>query len=126
MARGILVKTWHRSLLLSLFFIILLLGDCALAGEAGSVSCATPGCGFQESLTIGGGKQSPAVTGYCPKSRKFVRLKLKSWQDYRKPHYCPGGQEKMQPIYDGSQITQIPCPKCGNLTLQYKRKLMFD
>ena len=31
-----------------------------------------------------------------------------------------------QPIYDGSDVSRIPCPKCGNLSLKYKRRLMFD
>ena len=120
------MKTWGKLISLLIFFAILLLADCALAGESGTVSCATPGCGYQTDLKIGGGRASPAVTGYCAKTKKFVRLKLKSWADYRQPHYCPGGKEPLQPIYDGAEVSKIPCPKCGNLTLGYKRRLMFD
>ena len=120
------MKTWGKLIFPLIFFVILLLVDCALAGEKGTVSCAHPGCGYKTDLTIGGGKASPAVTGYCPKQKKFVRLKLKSWEDYHKPQNCPGGKEPLQPIYEGSAVSRIPCPECGNLTLGYKRRLMFD
>jgi hypothetical protein len=120
------MKTWSKTLLLALLFIFLFLSDCVLAGESGTVSCAHPGCGYQTDLKIGGGKASPAVTGYCAKTKKFVRLKLQSWEDYRKPHKCPGGKEPLQAIYGGEEVARIPCPQCGNLTLKYKRRLMFD
>ena len=94
--------------------------------EAGKVFCTAHGCGYQTDLKIGGGKASPAVTGYCAKDKKFVNLKLKSWADYRKPHNCPGGKDPLQPIYEGAEVTKVPCPKCGNLTLSYKRRLLFD
>jgi hypothetical protein len=120
------MQTWVKLISLSIFFVTLLLADCALAGEAGIVSCTSPGCGYQANLKIGGGRASPAVTGYCARTKEFVRLKLKSWADYRKPHNCPGGKEPLLPIYDGYEVTKIPCPKCGNLTLSYQRRLMFD
>lgn len=120
------MKTWGKIYLLSILFATLLLADSALAGEKGTVSCATSGCGYHANLTIGGGRRSPAITGYCAKEKKFVRFKLTSWADYRKPQYCPGGKERLQPIYDGSDVSRIPCPKCGLLTLRYKRRLMFD
>jgi hypothetical protein len=122
----VLIKTWGKLNFLLIFFLIVLLADCALAGEAGTVSCTAPGCSYQTNLKIGGGMRSPAVTGYCAKEKQFVSIKLKSWGDYRKPHYCPGGKEPLQPIYDGSEVARIPCPKCGNLTLGCKRRLMFD
>ncbi len=120
------MKTWGRLIVLGILCGIFLLVEGALAGEAGKVSCNTPGCGYQTDLTIGGGRAAPAVTGYCPREKKFVSVKIKSWADYRKPQNCPGGKERLQPIYDGDQVTQIPCPKCGNLTLRYHRKVMFD
>ncbi len=120
------MKTWGKAGILAICIGIFLLAECALAGESGAVSCATAGCGYRTDLKIGGGRASPAVTGYCAKTKKFVRLKLKSWADYRKPHNCPGGKEPLLPIYDGFEMTRIPCPKCGNLTLTYQRRLMFD
>jgi len=114
------------------FFHLTLLGciflwvACGVAGEIGEMFCTTPGCDFKDSLTIGGGMKSPAITGYCPSSKKFVRLKLKSWADYRQPQYCPDSGEPLQPIYGDAQISRIPCPRCGHLTLKYKLKLMFD
>ncbi|MEW6660311.1 MAG: hypothetical protein AB1424_16825 [Thermodesulfobacteriota bacterium] len=120
------MKTKGKSVFFSIICGLFLLADYALAGESGKVSCAAPGCGYQTDLKIGGGRDSPAVTGYCAKTKKFMRLKLQSWEDYRKPHNCPGGKERLQPIYDGSGVARIPCPKCGNLTLKYKRRLMFD
>jgi len=120
------MKTWGKLIFPLIFFVILLLVDCALAGEKGTVSCTSPGCGYNTNLKIGGGRASPSVTGYCPQEKKFVRLKLRNWADYRQPHYCPSGKERLQPIYDGSEVSKIPCPKCGNLTLGYQRRLMFD
>jgi len=104
----------------------LVLSAVAMAGQAGEVYCTAPGCGYRTNLTIGGGMKSPAITGYCAKENKFVRLKLQSWADYRKPHKCPGSKERLQPIYDGADVARIPCLKCGHLTLQYKRGLLFD
>ncbi len=120
------MKTASKLVILSIFLGLVLWVATAAAGEKGTVSCATPGCGYQQDLTIGGGMKSPSLTGYCRSTKQFVRIELKSWDDYRKTHYCPGSKEPIRPIYDGSQITQIPCPQCGNLTLHYKRTLMFD
>ena len=99
----------------------------AMAGEAGTVSCATPGCGYHANLSIGGGMKSPSVTGYCRSTKKFVRVKLKSWDDYRKiiPK-CPDCPEPIRPIYHGNQVAEIPCPQCGHLTLHYDRRFLFD
>jgi hypothetical protein len=105
---------------------MLLLAEGALAGEAGTVSCTTPGCDYHTNLKIGGAKKSPSVTGYCPQQKKFVRVRLKSWDDYRKPRRCPGSRERLQPIYDGADVARIPCPKCGHYSLEYTRGLMFD
>ena len=120
------MKTLRKVFLLGLFLGLILSSTGALAGESGTVTCSTPGCGYQHQLIIGGGRKSPAVTGYCRSTKEFVRLKLNSWADYRKPHNCPGSGEKMQPIYQGSQVSQIPCPQCGHLSLHYKRRILFD
>lgn len=121
-----LMKTWGKLIPLLIFFVILLLTDSALAGEAGTVSCTTPGCGYHANLSIGGGRRSPSITGYCAKTRQFVRVKLKSWEDYRKPQRCPGGKERLQPIYDGSDVSRFPCPKCGNFSLKFQGGRRFD
>ncbi|MDD2904372.1 MAG: hypothetical protein PHU44_18240 [Syntrophales bacterium] len=120
------MKTRDGLISLVIFCSCILLASTALAGESGTVSCTKPGCGYHTNLSIGGGRRSPSVTGYCAKQKKFVRIKIKSWEDYRKPHYCPGGKERLQPIYSGSEVARIPCPKCGNLSLRYQRRLMFD
>jgi len=121
------MKTFGKLFLTALFFGVTLWVAPALAGQAGTVSCSTPGCGYQERLTIGGGKKSPSLTGYCRSTKKFVRVKLTSWEGYReKVPASPECPESILPIYDGGQVTGIPCPKCGNLTLNYKRTLMFD
>jgi hypothetical protein len=121
-----LMKTFGKLVVLPILFGLALWVAPAVAGESGIVSCATPGCDYQENLKIGGGMRSPAVTGYCRSNKQFVRLKLKSHDDYRKTHYCPGSKEKMQPIYRGEDVAEIPCPKCGNSTLSYKMMLRFD
>jgi hypothetical protein len=120
------MKYCMRLIFLLIPLVIFLLVDPALAGEAGTVSCTTPGCGYHTNLKIGGGKRTPAVTGYCPKEKKFVRVKLKSHDDYRKPQKCPDCQTQLQPIYDRSEISKIPCPQCGNPSLNYEIKLRFD
>lgn len=120
------MKTFGKLVAIALFGGLVLGAAPAVAGQKGLVSCATPDCGYQEYLRIGGGMKSPGVTGYCRSSKKFVYLKLKSHDDYRKTHYCPGSKEPMLAIYDGSQVAEIPCPKCGNLTLHYTKTLMFD
>jgi hypothetical protein len=109
-----------------IFLVLLLLVEGALAGEAGEVSCTTPGCGYHTDLKIGGAKNSPSVTGYCPKEKKFVWVKIRRWEDYRQPRNCPGGKERLQPIYEGADVAGIPCPQCGNMTLKYQLRLLFD
>jgi hypothetical protein len=121
------MKTFTKIIFLPLFFGLLLWAAAALAGEAGTVSCSTPDCGYQHDLKIGGAKKSPSLTGYCRSTKQFVQVKLKSWEGYREATpACPDCPEPILPIYDGSQISKIPCPKCGHLTLHYKRTLMFD
>ena len=120
------MKTFGKIGFLVIFFGVFLLAVPAVAGQKGLVSCSTPDCDYQEHLRIGGSMRSPGVTGYCRSSKKFVYLKLKSHDDYRKTHYCPGSKEPMQAIYKGDQVSEIPCPQCGNLTLHYKLLLFFD
>jgi hypothetical protein len=121
------MKNFGKLMAIALFFGLVLGAAPAVAGQAGLVSCSTPGCGYQYSLTIGGGKKSPSLTGYCRSTKQFVQVKLKSWDDYREiipPCFdCP---EAILPIYDGGQVAEIPCPKCGHVTLSYKRRLLFD
>jgi hypothetical protein len=121
------MKSFHRLFIATLCFGLVLWAAAALAGQAGIVSCSTPGCDYQDNLKIGGGMRSPSVTGYCRSTKKFVRVKLKSWEGYRETvPACPDCPEAILPIYDGGQVAEIPCPKCGNLTLHYKKTLMFD
>jgi len=121
------MKTIGKLVFLAIFFGVFLRAAPAVAGEKGIVSCSTPGCGYRESLTIGGGMKSPSLTGYCRSTKKFVYIKLKSWEGYRETvPACPDCPEPILPIYDGGEVAEIPCPKCGNLTLHYKRTLMFD
>jgi hypothetical protein len=122
-----LMKTCGKLLPIALFFGLVLWLTPAMAGQSGTVSCSTPGCGYQDTLTIGGAKKSPSLTGYCRSTKKFVRIKLKSWGEYREvtPN-CPDCPEAILPIYDGGQVAGIPCPKCGHMTLHYKKTIMFD
>ena len=121
------MKTCGKSVAMALFCGLVLGAAPVVAGEAGTVSCPTPDCGYHYDLTIGGGKKSPSLTGYCRSTKQFVRVKLKSWAGYREATpACPDCPEPILPIYDGSQISEIPCPKGGNPTLHYKRTLMFD
>jgi hypothetical protein len=121
------MNTCGKLMAMALFCGLVLGAAPAAAGEAGTVSCATPGCDYHYTLKIGGGMKSPELTGYCRSTKKFVRVKLKSWEGYRDTvPACPDCPEAILPIYDGGQVAAIPCPKCGNLTLGYKRRLMFD
>ena len=113
------MKTLGKLAVIALFFGLVLWAAPALAGESGKVSCGTPGCGYQESLTIAGGMKSPSLTGYCRCTKKFVRVKLKSWEGYRETvPASPDCPEPILPIYGGGTVAKIPCPQCGNLTLQ--------
>ena len=116
----------RRTLLLAVLLSLLFGVTGASAGESGTLSCTFPGCGYENNFIIGGGMLSPSVTGYCTHGHGFVRVKLKHWNDYHKRHYCPLCHKAVKPIYEGSQASQFPCPKCGNLTLKYQRKVMFD
>jgi hypothetical protein len=121
------MKTCGKLVAIALFCGLVLGVAPALAGEAGTVSCSTPGCDYHVNLKIGGGMKSPSMTGYCRSTKQFVRVKLKSWEGYRDTvPPCPDCPEAILPIYDGGQVAEIPCPKCGHLTLHYKRTLMFD
>jgi hypothetical protein len=121
------MKAFGKLAAIALFCGLVFGAAAAAAGQTGTVSCSTPGCGYQVSLTIGGGKKSPSLTGYCRSTRKFVRVKLKSWDQYREiVPASPDCPDPIQPIYDGGQVTEIPCPQCGNLTLHYQRRLLFD
>ena len=121
------MKTFGKLVLLTIFFGLVLGSAPAMAGEAGKVTCSTADCGYHDNLKIGGGKKSPSLTGYCRSTKKFVRVKLKSWEGYRDTvPACPDCPEAILPIYDGGQVAAIPCPKCGNLTLHYQMMLMFD
>jgi hypothetical protein len=121
------MKTCGKLVAMALFFGLVLWSAPAVAGQSGTVTCSTPGCGYQTNLKIGGGKKSPSLTGYCRSTKQFVRVKLKSWDEYREViPACPDCPETILPIYDGGQVAAIPCPKCGNLTLHYKKTLMFD
>jgi len=121
------MKTFGGLVFMALSCGLVLGAAPALAGEKGIVSCSTPDCGYHANLTIGGAMKSPSVTGYCRSAKQFVRVKLKSWDEYREvvpaSPDCPG---PLLPIYDGGQVGAIPCPRCGNLTLHYKKTLMFD
>jgi len=113
------MKTFVTLVMLPIFLSLVLWVSMALPGQSGVVDCSTPDCGYHQNLSVGGSMKTPSVTGYCQSSKQFVQLKLKSHDDYRKPHYCPGTKELMQPIYSGSDVAKIPCPKCGNKTLKY-------
>jgi hypothetical protein len=121
------MKTCGKLVFLPIFFGLVLWAAAAVAGEAGIVSCSTLDCGYHDNLKIGGGMRSPSVTGYCRSTKKFVRVKLKSWEGYREAaSACSDCPEAILPLYNGDQVAEIPCPKCGNLTLHYKHTLMFD
>ena len=53
------MKTFGKLVVLSLFFGLVLWAAPAAAGQAGTVSCGNPGCGYHYDLTIGGGKNHP-------------------------------------------------------------------
>lgn len=116
-----------KRLMLAALLLVVFTAPWALAGQMAQVSCTNPGCGYTTNLAIGGGMRSPAITGYCAGCRDFVRIKLASHEDYRgKTYKCPKGHGPFTPIYDLSDISRFPCPKCGQRTLQAKRGILFD
>ncbi|MBM4275798.1 MAG: hypothetical protein FJ134_15260 [Deltaproteobacteria bacterium] len=116
----------RKTLFLSLLLAILFWVEAAGAGESGRIFCTAPGCGFEDKFTIGGGMKSPSVTGYCTHGHGFVRVKLRHWNEYYHTHFCPVCHKAVKPIYAGSQVSPFPCPKCGQVTLKYQRRYMFD
>ena len=68
------MKTFTKIIVLPLGLGLLLWAAAALAGEAGTVSCSTPDCGYHQNLKIGGGMRTPAMTGYCRSTKQFVRV----------------------------------------------------
>ncbi len=121
------MKSCSQIMALLVLVVAFFLVDGAQAGQSGLVTCTTPGCGYQTNLSIGGTMRSPGVTGYCLKEKKFVRLKLKSHDDYHNDHFCPSCKTKLVAIRDGEKdIPLIPCPQCGKLNLQYKLLLLKD
>ncbi len=116
-----------KRLMLAVLLLVAFTANLAQAGEMAKVHCTNPACGYTFDLAIGGGMNSPSITGYCAGCRDFVHLKLTSWSDYRgKIYKCPKGHGPFTPIYDISEISRFPCPKCGQRTLQAKRGMMFD
>lgn len=116
-----------KRLLLAVLLLVAFAAPPALAGQMVKVSCTNPACGYTFNLAIGGGMKSPSITGYCAGCRDFVAIKLASWEDYRgKTYNCPKGHGPFTPIYDMSEISKFPCPKCAQLTLQAKPGIMFD
>ncbi len=114
-----------KRLVISGLLLLLCAAGPALAGQVARVACSN--CGYTFDLAIGGGMESPAITGYCASCRDFVSIKLSSWKDYRgKTYSCPKGHGPFTPIYDLSDISRFPCPKCGKRTLTAKRGMMFD
>ena len=72
------MKTCGKLVAIALFCGLVFGAAPAVAGEAGTVSCSTPDCGYQYDLKIGGGMKSPSLTGYCRSTKKFVRVKLRA------------------------------------------------
>ncbi len=116
-----------KRLLITTLLLALVTAIPAQAGQVAKVSCTNPGCGYSKNLTIGGGMKSPSITGYCSGCRDFGSLKLASWSDYRgKTYNCPKGHGPFTPIYNISEISRFPCPKCAQRTLQAQPGMRFD
>jgi hypothetical protein len=115
------MKVCRKILALLVLVIALFLVDDVMAGQGFLVTCTTPGCGYQTQQTTGGTRKSPGMAGYCLKEKKFVYLKLKSHDDFHKPHDCPNCGTRLVGIRNPEKdIPLIPCPQCGKLNLQYK------
>ncbi len=102
------MKTFGKLLVLAIFFGLVLWTAPAAAGEAGIVSCSTPDCGYHVNLKIGGGMRTPAMTGYCRSTKKFVRVKLKSWER------LPGHSSGLPRLSGGDPADLRRCRYCQN------------
>jgi hypothetical protein len=122
--KGTLMKTRGELMAVVILGGICLMVAGALAGESGEVTCTS--CGYKTQLNIGGLMKSPSVTGYCAKEKKFVQVKLKSHDDYYQPQRCPHDRQPLEPIYQGADVSRIPCPQCGKPTLKYELELRQD
>ena len=111
-------------ILLSYFFLNI---GPVLAGEKIAIECTKPGCHYTKTLALGGARHSPAITCYCLQCRDFVRLKLPDWDQYHGQKYnCPTCGRAARPIYSREEIATLPCPRCGQMTLNTKTLMRFD
>jgi hypothetical protein len=116
----------NKILICSLVWVLLNVGP-AWAGEKIAVECTNPGCDYTKNLSLGGSRRSPAITCYCAQCRDFVRLKLQDWdQYYDQKYYCPTCDRAATPIYSHQDITNVPCPRCGRMTLKTKTLRRYD
>jgi hypothetical protein len=119
------METKMKSLLLAAVLITMLLfSDLAVGGQKGELSCTA--CGYSQKVTIGGGRNSPSVTIYCPQCKTFSRKAFASWKEANtaQEFVCPKCPDQKAVAYKGQP--GISCPKCGQNKTKFKTLIYFD
>ncbi len=118
---------------------IALLSCGAHAGTRYELKCVNEGCGYKDSIGLGGGFKFEQASGWCAKCGRMVSL---TWE--RGSRKSPPRVEFWDPLSgllralfkcpkcDGFfvETTAIDalkhCPKCGKATLKATRRMMYD
>jgi len=117
------------------FIAILLLTQTLQAGSKYFTTCNSADCGFGTRISIGGGRFTGAIVGFCNKCNQPVYLHWSPssgqsepkplctfWDpsvgSIRKVYSCP---ECKTPFVAIEKLDEFPfCPKCHNKSLQHK------
>lgn len=111
----------------------LVAGLNAFAGDGFSMKCKAPpgkdgkSCGYEATITIGGGMLFEQVTGYCRVCKKFVYLR---WTRANIPEQLKGKIKETPPpktlgeVWDGATGKVMPlyaCPTCQGPFMEIKK-----
>jgi uncharacterized protein YbaR (Trm112 family) len=109
------------------FGSILAIAAVVYAGEGFSMKCKAKTCGYETTVTFGGGMAFSQLTGYCVKCKKFVSLQ---WTLEGSPLLDPNAKKIPQPkplgeIWDsqsGRKLTIFACPHCTGPFAEIKKQ----
>lgn len=116
-----------------------LLSCAAHAGTQYELTCSSEGCGYKDSIGLGGGFKFEQASGWCAKCGKMVSRTWERGSRKRAPRiefWDPlSGVLRVLfkcPKCDGF-VVEVPaidalkhCPKCGKPTLKATRRMMYD
>jgi hypothetical protein len=106
---------------------ILTIAAVVYAAEGFSMKCKSKACGYESTVTFGGGMAFGQLTGYCVKCKKFVSL---NWTLEGSPALDPKAKKIPQPkplgeVWDsqsGRKLAIFACPHCSGPFAEIKSK----